>query len=218
MAGPARPAWQRELSYRMRKLLLLKLIGISAFVWLFFVGYFYLLGHPSGPVTEMPLTALDRLIGFQPLAFGVYVSLWLYVGVAPGLMRDLRELLVYGLWMSALCATGLGIFYLWPTSVPPDAANASIALLQGLDAAGNACPSMHVATAVFSMVWVDHVLRKIGAPAPLRALNAGWFVAIAYSTLAIKQHVVLDVLAGALLGGAFALVSLWPARAARRAA
>jgi membrane-associated phospholipid phosphatase len=156
----------------------------------------------------MPLTALDRLIPFQPYALAAYVSLWLYVGIAPGLLRNWRELLVYGLWATALCGFGLALFYVWPTAVPSNSMNATIGVLQGVDAAGNACPSLHVATAMFSMVWIDHLLRVTRSPLPLRLLNAGWFAAIAYSTLAIKQHVVLDVIGGVLLGLAFAWLSL----------
>ena len=64
------------------------------------------------------------------------------------------------------------------------------------------------------MVWIDHVLRVARAPMPMRLLNAGWFLAIMYSTVAVKQHVVLDVIAGALLGLAFGLASLrWQRRA-----
>jgi membrane-associated phospholipid phosphatase len=81
-------------------------------------------------------------------------------------------------------------------------------LLQGVDAAGNACPSLHVATAMFSAVCLDALLRRLSVPMALRWLNAGWFLAIAYSTLAVKQHVVVDVLAGSLLGLAFALAAL----------
>jgi membrane-associated phospholipid phosphatase len=51
-------------------------------------------------------------------------------------------------------------------------------------------------------------LHHVHTPAALRVFNALWFVAIAYSTLAVKQHVALDALAGALLGIAFAALSL----------
>ncbi|HWI11567.1 MAG TPA: phosphatase PAP2 family protein, partial [Burkholderiaceae bacterium] len=91
---------------------------------------------------------------------------------------------------------------------------AGFGVLKGVDAAGNACPSLHVAVAIFTAIWIDHVLRQARAPLALRAVNIGWFALIAWSTLAIKQHVVLDVAAGMLLGVAFALPSLhWrPAR------
>jgi membrane-associated phospholipid phosphatase len=142
-----------------------------------------------------------------------------YVGVAPGLQLRFKELVVYGLWAGALCLTGLALFYFWPTQVPTLARELSdfpgFAILQGVDVAGNACPSMHVAIAIFTAIWVEHILRQAGAPLVLRLVNAAWFAAIAYSTLAVKQHVVLDVLAGALLGIAFAGPSLhWrPGRA-----
>lgn len=198
----------------------LKIAGISAFIWLFFIGYFELLRHPPSPVSVMPLTGLDRWIPFQPAAVLAYLSLWLYVGIAPGLMLRLRELLSYGCWAAALCLTGLACFWLWPTAVPhlvlPATDFPGFATMQGVDAAGNACPSMHVAIAIFSAAWIESLLRLTKSPASLRLLNAGWFLAIAWSTLAVKQHVVLDVAAGALLGIAFAGPSLLLLRVAGR--
>ena len=210
MPSSALPHWTAELLYRIRHLLALKIVGVTAFTWVFFIGYFYLLRHPVHAMAVMPLTALDRLIPFQPEMLVAYFSLWFYVGLAPGLQRNFRELVVYGLWVGALCLTGLGLFHFWPTQVPPLMGGSSdfpgFALLQGVDAPGNACPSMHVAVAIFTAVRVDDVLRRAQSPLALRLANGLWFAAIAYSTLAVKQHVVLDALAGALLGLAFA----WP--------
>ncbi|MDM0018311.1 phosphatase PAP2 family protein [Variovorax saccharolyticus] len=212
-------SWKVEIWLRIRRHFALKVVGTTAFTWLFFIGYFHLLRQPAGPVAVMPLTALDRLIPFQPQALVAYFSLWLYVGFAPGLQLTFRELLVYGLWVGGLCLTGLAFFFLWPTQIPPMAVPPTdfpgFAILQGVDAAGNACPSMHVAIAIFTALWIEHILRHAGAPILLRLANALWFAAIAWSTLAIKQHVVLDVVAGALLGVAFALPSLrWRPRPA----
>lgn len=206
------PAWTAEIGLRMRRHFLLKLVGTTAFTWLFFIAYFQLLRHPAFPVTVMPSTALDALIPFQPAALYAYLSLWLYIGMGPGLQRDFRELVVYSLWISAMCMAGLTCFYFWPTAVPPLGFDASgfpgFALLQGVDAAGNACPSMHVAAAMFTVMRVEQVLRDAGTPALLRVLNLLWFLAIAWSTLATGQHVVLDALGGAALGLLFALPSL----------
>ena len=209
--APCAPrVWRAEIGLRMRRMLALKLVGITAFTWLFFIAYFHLLRHPVNPVLVMPLTGIDRLIPFQPQALFAYLSLWIYVGTAPGLQMTFLELVVYGLWAAALCLTGLACFYFWPTQVPPlliDVTGfAGFAALQGVDAAGNACPSMHVAIAMFTVIRLEDVLRRAGAPGALRFVNGAWFVAIAASTLLIKQHVVLDVSAGALLGVAFA----WP--------
>jgi membrane-associated phospholipid phosphatase len=219
VSDPARP-WTTELGSRMRENFFLKAVGTTVWVWVFFIGYFHMLRHPVHPVVVMPLTWLDHVVPFQPEALVPYLSLWLYVGIAPGLQRGFLPLVVYGLWAGALCVAGLSIFYFWPTQIPPmaiDPTAPGFALLQGIDAAGNACPSMHVAISMFTVVWVEHVLRGARAPALLRLLNLAWFLAIAWSTLAVKQHVALDVLAGAALGAVFAAASLrW--RPAERAA
>lgn len=208
------PGWGTQILQRVRYLAWLKLLGVSAFMWVFFIGYFYLLRNPARPVLVMPLTWLDHAISHQPGAFAAYVSLWVYVGIPAGLMLRLRDLIVFGAWAAALCGAGLLIFYLVPTAVPPPVITADLsqhagfALLQGVDAAGNACPSLHVATALFSALWIDRLLRHVCAPRWLRVFNAVWLLAIVYSTLAIKQHVVLDAVAGAALGGLFAWASL----------
>jgi membrane-associated phospholipid phosphatase len=210
--GSLQRPWLGDIGRRIVRHFLLKLIGISAFMWAFFVAYFYLLRHPAYPILEMPLTALDRLIPFEPVAMVPYLSLWFYVGIVPGLMWTLRALIVHGLWSAGLCGVGLTCFYFWPTAVPAATLGVSdhpaLALLQGVDAAGNACPSLHVATAMFSAICLESLLHRLGVPRLLRAANAAWFIAIAYSTLAVKQHVVVDVVAGALLGVVFAFAAL----------
>jgi membrane-associated phospholipid phosphatase len=208
----ARDGWAADMWWRVRRQWFWKALGITGFMWIFFTLYFYLLRHPAQPVVVMPLTALDHAIPFQPSAFVAYVSLWVYVGIPAGLMLSLRDLFFYGLWIGALCITGLLCFYFWPSAVPlydfaaNGSSHAGIALLQGVDAAGNACPSLHVATATFTAVYLHRLLRSTGARPRWLLLNALWLVLIVYSTLAIKQHVVWDVLAGTAL----ALVFVWP--------
>ena len=203
----------------MRRHLFFKATGTTLWTWAFFVGYFHLLRHVTYPVTIMPLTPLDAAMPAVPAAIVPYLSLWIYVGIAPGLQRTFRELLAYGLWAGLLCTTGLAIFYRWPTRIPPllfaSSGFPGFDLLAGIDAAGNACPSMHVAIALFSAIWSDVLLRECRTPAALRAVSWTWFAAITFSTMAIRQHVLVDVVAGALLGVAFAVPSLaWrPARA-----
>jgi membrane-associated phospholipid phosphatase len=152
----------------------------------------------------MPLTMLDVAIGFKPATLFLYVSLWLYVTLPPGLQATRSALLYYGMAIGLLCLAGLTCFLFWPTAVP--AANIDwqqsfgFSMLKGVDAAGNACPSLHVATAVFSAMWLNRVLFEVSAPRSLRLFNWIWCVGIVYSTLATKQHVAIDMVAGALLG------------------
>jgi membrane-associated phospholipid phosphatase len=189
-----------------------KMIGTSLGMAAFFVVYFWLLRHPLYPVTTMPLTVVDRLVGFRPAALPLYLSLWLYVSLAPALLIDRRELVSYGVAAVGLSVVGLGIFLFWPTAVPRPEVNwaqhPSVAFLKAADAAGNACPSLHVAFAVFSAVWFARVWRQMGAGRAVRALNWLWCAGILYSTMAIRQHVFLDVLAGAALGVAVVAVQL----------
>jgi len=206
------PPWQTALGQRMRHLWWLKFLGVCAFMWVFFIGYFHTLRHPTQEVMLMPLTWLDHWIAFEPHALWAYVSLWVYVGIAPGLLASFRELVIYALWIGGLCLVGLACFYLWPTAVPHLATDLSaypgFDVLKGMDAAGNACPSLHVATAVFTAIWADHLLRSSGVPRWMRAGNWLWLSAIVWSTMATKQHVAFDVAAGLLLAGVFAALSL----------
>lgn len=216
---PARP-WHRQVASVIFRHGYLKAIGTTVFISLFFNAYFYLLRNPAYPTTVMPFTWLDRLIDFQPLALPVYLSMWFYVSLPPALLATRRELWLYGVAIGATCLAGLGIFYFWPTTIPP--ANIDwtrypeIGFLKDIDASGNACPSLHVATAVFSAVWLDHLLRRFGGPSWIRLGNWAWCLGIAYSTLATRQHVALDVLGGLALGLPAAWLSLRHRRPLKR--
>ncbi len=205
--------WYRQAATAISTHIYLKSIGTPLFIGLFFGAYFYVLKNPVYPITVMPVSFLDRLIPFQPLAFYVYVSLWVYVSLPPALLASRRELYGYGAAMAATCLAGLAIFYFWPTAVPPAdidwARYPEMEFLKNLDASGNACPSLHVATVVFSGMWLHRLLRRFGAPLWMLMINGGWCAGIVYSTLAVRQHVAVDVLAGLALG---VLAARWSLR------
>ena len=186
------------------------MVGMTFGMTLFFTAYFCVLRHPLFPVTNMPITEIDRLIGFRPEALPLYLSLWFYVSLVPALLVERRELVSYALTAAGISVIGLGIFLLWPTMVNWSDADWSqypaFAFLQSVDASGNVCPSLHVAFAVFTAIWLDRLLRQIGARCGVRTFNWLWCLGILYSTIAIRQHVILDVLAGAGLGAAAAVV------------
>ena len=208
----AQPPWYRQMATVFFRHAYLKGIGTTVFITLFFNAYFFLLKNPVYPITVMPVIWFDRLIDFQPLALPVYVSMWVYVSLPPALLATRRELWFYGMAIAATCLAGLAAFYFWPTAVP--AANVDwsqfpeLDFLKNIDTAGNACPSLHVATAVFSGVWLHHLLRRFGGPPWILAVNWAWCIGIAYSTLATRQHVALDVVGGLLLGLLAAWLSL----------
>jgi len=196
-----------------------KCLGTMGFISLFFGAYFYLLKNPASAATTMPITIADRLIGFEPLALPIYFSLWVYVSLPPMLMRTRRAIIEYGVWIGGLCVFSLLIYYFFPNAVPPSnidwAKYPGVAFLKDVDAAGNACPSLHVATAVFSCFWMHWLLPKVRLDSVTRLVSALWCIAIAYSAMATKQHVAIDVVAGGALGALFAWLSKpnYPSRA-----
>lgn len=198
-----RVEWLAQARERIISHWLLKLPGICAGIAAFMWVYFLLLRHPQFAVTVMPLTALDRRIGFEPWALVPYASLWLYIALVPALLLR-REVSRYLAGVATLSVVGLGTFLLWPTAVPAPGINWAhfpvIHLLKSVDASGNACPSLHVAFSIFTALWLHRLLGWMRAPTVLRLGNAAWCVLIVYSALATKQHVAVDAAAGALLG------------------
>jgi membrane-associated phospholipid phosphatase len=180
-----------------------KATGTALFTAVFFYSYFAVLKNPIYPVATMPTTMVDDWIVFWPPAFYLYASLWVYTALVPALQPNLLRLLGYGCGIGLLCLTGIVIFLFFPTAVPFSSidwlTDPSLSLLRQIDMAGNACPSLHVATAIFTGMCLQRLLRNIGCPNWLLVANWVWCVLIVYSTMAIKQHVMWDVVAGTLL-------------------
>jgi len=207
-----RTPWYRQAAAAMSKHAYLKSTGTMLFIALFFGAYFYVLNDPAHPPTVLPITLLDRLISVRPLALPMYLSLWVYVSLPPAFFETRRELYGYGMAMAGTCLAGLIIFYFWPTAVPAASidwpAYQEMDFLSRVDAAGNACPSLHVATAVFSGVWLHYLLRRWGAPSWILIFNWVWCIGIVYSAMATRQHLAIDVLGGFVLGVLASYLSL----------
>ncbi len=218
-SAPQAPAqWVASLRQRFRTLPLLKATGNTLFLVIFFYLYLSIQRYPAFEVTQIPATALDRWIGFQPSALGLYLSLWVYTALPVALQPDLRQLTRYGIHIGLMCAISLLIFWLWPTSVSASVGarqgSGLFAMMYAVDTNGNACPSLHVAAAIFSCMWLQATLRSVAAPAWSRWINIGWCVGICYSTLAVKQHLLIDLIAGGTLG---AVAGWWSLRIATQA-
>jgi membrane-associated phospholipid phosphatase len=199
-----------SLGCRLRAHPVIKGVGLTAGMTAFFAAYFLVQDNPVYPVTVIPALALDHAIPFSPYWILPYFSLWIYVSLYPALLTERRALGRYALVAIGLSVVGLAIFHRWPTAIVQAEGNWEhhrlVAFLKTVDAAGNVCPSLHVAFALFTAEALDRFLRDIGARARWRTLNASWAAAIVYSTLATEQHVVLDVLAGLALGALASVV------------
>lgn len=183
---------------------LTKMVSNVLAILLFLGAYFWVLNYPRIEAFEMPLTALDRWIAFRPGAIVLYASLWLYVSLPLALLTRKHEMLAFGVAAICLALLGLTMFMIWPTTTPAFqidwSQHPSSAFLKDLDGNGNACPSLHVAFSIFSAVWLQRLLRQMRANQWIQIANWIWCAAILYSTIATRQHVVLNVIAGAVLG------------------
>ena len=197
-------SWQQECWYRLLHHWHLKSIATASFMAAFFYAYFAILNSPLYPVMIMGTTRVDDWIPFWPSAFYMYVSLWVYTSLVPALQPNISRLFIYGFGIGSLCLTGLVLFVFFPTAVPYASADwfndPALVILRKLDMTGNACPSLHVASAIFTAICLHRQLKSMGCPAWLKVASGVWCACIVYSTLAIKQHVVWDALAGLLLG------------------
>jgi membrane-associated phospholipid phosphatase len=215
----SRPAdsWPRAVVRRLLALWPVKLVGISAGISLFFVLYFWAARSPQAAVTVMPVLALDRWFTLREGLLPVYASLWVYVSLAPAFSRDRGELLRYTLRAAVMSAIGFAFYLFYPSAVPDFGVDwsqyGSLQFLRAGDASRNAFPSLHVSFAVLTCHLLARQLRELDVPVVLRWANLAWCVGIAYSTIAIRQHVVVDVLGGLVLG---VLVAALPLRGPAR--
>ncbi len=202
MVGEA-AKWPAQFVHRLKLLWFWKSTGTAFFMVVFFYLYFLVLNYPMNAVHTMATTPFDRWITFWSPAFYPYASLWLYTSLVPALQPNGWRLLGYGVGIGSVCLIGIGIFAAYPTAVPFTAMDwfndPSRSELQKLDATGNACPSLHVATALFTALNMRKLLQEMACPPWVARLNWVWCTVIVYSTMAIKQHVMWDVVAGIAL-------------------
>jgi membrane-associated phospholipid phosphatase len=153
--------------------------------------------------------ALDRAVPFQPkweLIYGsLYVFLFLPLFVVGGERLFRRTIYAY----LAVLLVGYAGFLAMPAVGPRPPVfpgDGFIAWLLGinfaLDPPYNCFPSLHVGEAVVAAVACYRVHRGVGVVTGL------WAALIAVSTLFIKQHYVVDVVAGVLVGGAACVLFL----------
>lgn len=180
-----------------------KLLWFAALVSAATLAYEATLRVSLFPATTMPLTALDRALPFLPGWIIVYASAALLACLPLLTLTTRRELRDTGFGYALILTVSAAAFLLWPTTFPPGFCQAltrhlllNLTPTLPLDLPRNACPSLHASIAVFAALCVRRALRT---PAARLAILA-WPVLILLSALLIKQHVLLDLAAGALLG------------------
>jgi len=168
-----------------------------------YASYFFLQRHPLFPVITLGPGPLDDFIPFHDQWTWFYQSIYLFIPIAPLLMVHEGELRRYTIAVAAITLLASAIFLLCPTAVVrPDASTVGAAYrwLITVDTPLNAFPSLHAAFTVFSALAARRVLHDLQGPGFWQVAIWLWASAIVYSTLATKQHVMIDVVAGAAMG------------------
>ena len=210
--------WMRAIGRRVRTLWIAKMIGTTLGISGFFVLYFGIMHRRGAEAVTVPMTPIDHWIGVSELALLPYASLWLYVSLGPALATGAASLRTYVRDAFTIAGLGLAVFWLFPTTTPGFgvdwAAYPALQLLKASDVGGNAFPSLHVAFAAYTAVVIERELRSVAAPSWVRGCNWFWCVAIVYSTLATRQHVLVDVLGGLFL--TWFAFRIWRSRAVKQ--
>lgn len=160
-------------------------------------------------------TSLDDWIPFWPRWVWAYSFLYyVMIGLTVISIRDLAHgvhLIFGGL---ILLSSGALIFYLYPTNVPESYRHFQIdnlstrylAFIQSMDNNRNAFPSMHCAIATYIG------LAIVSLPTIGPWLGYGYIAIIALSCVVVKQHVIIDTLAGIGLGAVVFYLNQWLAQ------
>jgi membrane-associated phospholipid phosphatase len=163
--------------------------------------YFAIGGLTSDRTLHAPAVALDRVISLQPIWMLVYGSLYVFM-LLPLLLVRQEQLVRRALraYLTVLIVAYVG-FLAYPTVTPRPADVPGGGFLAwclranySLDSRYNCFPSLHVAHSFLSALTSYRVHRGVGLIALL------WATLIGISALYTKQHYVVDVIAGALLG------------------
>lgn len=186
--------WARLTAEWRLKLLLFLLLNAG-----FWLGYQTLARQAFFPLRTVPHTTLDQAIAYQPAFWGwVYLSQFLFTGAVPLFLTRREELRRYALSVGVMGGVSFTVFLFFPTQAPRPIDLGNTLPMQFLAAADgplNALPSLHSAF-IIAMTFLSQ--RIFGTKAFVPAVI--WGGAILYSTLAIKQHYALDLLAGAGVG------------------
>jgi len=187
-------------------------LAVKVAVWLglavgICVPYFGLQHVDGPPPHALPSTFLDQAVPFSAGWIYAYVSLGLLVPLGPLVASTRADLARYAVGLALLCIPCFLIFFLFPILGPRpqvDATSSLYAAIVLLDRPTNSMPSLHAGLTAYSLLFIDRVLGRsldTGARRALFAIGTIWGAVILYSTLATKQHWLLDLPAGVAIAG-----------------
>jgi membrane-associated phospholipid phosphatase len=167
-------------------------LGIIAFVVFYMLPNHFNIFEPS----YIHLFSFEELIPFIDWTVWIYMSDYLYIAIVFVLLKDKDNMNRIYYSQIILLMVSMFIFFLLPVQYPrPEVEYIGISgelvrILFSADTPGNACPSIHVAMTF---------LAGFGFLKERKHLFSWfmiWAVLISLSTLTVKQHYLLDIIAG----------------------
>ena len=163
------------------------------------------------PASAIPMTDVDRWVPVGPQWTLAYLMLFplMWAAVLSQARSGGSRQVVLSFTAAALTASL--VFVLWPTSYarPGWTADGLYGWVVWLDTERNACPSLHGAFSVLGAWW----LGRSGLGRSVAVV--GWAMAglILVATIGVRQHGVIDLGGGMLLGVVVAAIwhRIWPA-------
>lgn len=191
-----------------RGLLLWTALGLGAYVY--WAASYYFVAWAVDPARARLLSdAIEAQIPLAPAWSLVYIGVHPF-SVTPCLgIRSARLLRRHVVGQAAIVAISSAAWAAFPVAFrriempadPPDFGAWVLASIYGRDPIVNCLPSTHCAMAIYTASALSRVDARLGAWAFTTA------AAIGASTLFTKEHYVVDVIAGFLLGGAAAVIA-----------
>jgi membrane-associated phospholipid phosphatase len=194
--------WRVILSRWHAELFLKLVLMVALNLWVY-VPYVYLQRHHFFPAIDMPRNGVDRLIPFWDGTTWFYFSIYLLMPIGPFLMNRREQLMRYAGGIVFISLMADAIFLFCPTRcLRPDYTGTNIAYeaLIRCDNEYHAFPSLHAAFAVYSVLCSGMVLKELGIRQYWQMVLWCWALLILYATLATKQHVLIDIAVGGLMG------------------
>lgn len=168
---------------------------------LLFVFLYLLTNHyPIRPPTTFGFSKWDLMIPFWPWTAWIYVSDYAFPLVAGFALKTTRSMTRVSFAFAFMICVATMTFAGFPTYVereeffPLTDVSTLLYWVRFVDTPLNSFPSLHVA-----IVWLSF-LAVLSEGLPRVKWLLGWALLIAFSTLTTKQHTLMDVTAGFVLG------------------
>ncbi len=173
--------------------------GILVVIWI--LAPYVILQHVEiSPVLWIPQLAIDRAIPVNFQSIWIYYSFYLLLGLV-GLTVEKKLFIQYLYTIGWVTAVSHAVFLFMPngvlrTDIDFQSAPAIYQMLASLDLPRNAMPSLHASLSVVAAIAVQFSQVFPRWSKPLVWL---WLLVIFWSTIALRQHVSLDLMAGIMI-------------------